>query len=78
MSMGFPRQKYWNGLSFLSLGDIPNLGIKLVSPTLQADSFLLSHLGSLIYPYNAILFSYKKELSGYEKAKKNLKCIWLS
>ena len=24
--MGFPRQEYWSGLPFLSLGDLPNPG----------------------------------------------------
>ena len=27
LSMGFSRQEYWNGLTFLSLGDLPNSGI---------------------------------------------------
>ena len=36
--MGFSRQEYWNALPFPSLGDLPNPGIKLGSPTLQADS----------------------------------------
>ena len=31
LSMGFPRQEYWNGLPFLSPGDLPNPGIKPVS-----------------------------------------------
>ena len=34
----FSRQDYWSGLSFPSPGDLPNLGIKPGSPTLQADS----------------------------------------
>ena len=38
LSMGFSRQEYWNGLPFPSPGDLPNPGIKLVSPALQADS----------------------------------------
>ena len=41
LSMGFPRQEYWSGLPFPPLGDIPNLGIKPVSPVspaLQGDS----------------------------------------
>ena len=41
LSMGFPRQEYWNGLPFPPPGDLPNPGIKLmspVSPALQADS----------------------------------------
>ena len=39
LSMGFSRQEYWSGLSFPSPGDLPNLGIELGFPTLQADSF---------------------------------------
>ena len=38
LSMGFPRQEDWSGLSFLSPGDLPNPGIKPRSPALQADS----------------------------------------
>ena len=36
--MEFSRQEYWFGLSFLSLGDLPNLGVKPRYPALQADS----------------------------------------
>ena len=46
LSMGFPKQEYWSGLPFPSLGDLPNLGIKPGSPVWQADSLPLSHLGS--------------------------------
>ena len=38
LSMGFSRQEYWNGLTFLSPGDLPDPGIKSGSPALQADS----------------------------------------
>ena len=37
-SMGLSRQKYWSGLPFPSPGDLPNPGIKLGSPALQADA----------------------------------------
>ena len=40
LSMGFFRQEYWNGLPFPSPGYLPNPGIELMSPTLQADSLL--------------------------------------
>ena len=33
-SMGFSRQKYWNGLPFPSPGNLPDLGIKPRSPAL--------------------------------------------
>ena len=36
--MGFSRQEYWNGLSFPSPGDLPDLGIEPRSPALQVDS----------------------------------------
>ena len=32
LSMAFSRQEYWNGLPFLSPGDLPEPGIKLRSP----------------------------------------------
>ena len=41
LSMGFSRQEYWSGLSFSSPGDLPNPGVKPVSPmspALQMDS----------------------------------------
>ena len=49
LSVGFPRQEYWNVLLFPSSGDLPNPGTEPespVSPALQADSLLLSHQGS--------------------------------
>ena len=54
--MGFSRQEYWSGLSFPYPGNLPNPGIQPmspVSPALQADSLLLSHLGS---PINSVCF----------------------
>ena len=38
LSMEFSRQEYWSGYPFPSLGDLPDPGIKLGSPALQADS----------------------------------------
>ena len=35
--MGFSRKEYWSGLTFPSLEDLPNPGIKLGSLALQAD-----------------------------------------
>ena len=46
LSIGFSRQEYWSGLLFPSSGDLSSPGIKPVSPALQADSLLLSHLRS--------------------------------
>ena len=36
LSMGFPRQEYWSGLTCSPPGDLPNPGIELASPTSPA------------------------------------------
>jgi len=36
--MEFSRPEYWSGYLIPSPGDLPNLGIELRSPALQADS----------------------------------------
>ena len=36
LSVGFPRQEYWSGLPFPSPGDVPDPGINLRTPALQA------------------------------------------
>ena len=47
VSTEFFRQEYWwSGLSFSPPGDLPNSGMKLMSPGWQADSLPLSHQGS--------------------------------
>ena len=38
--MEFSRQEYWSGLSFSSPEDLPDPGIELGSPAMQADSLL--------------------------------------
>ena len=47
---GILRKEYWNRLSFLSPGYLPNPEIEPGSPALQADSLPLSHQGSLLVP----------------------------
>ena len=39
LSMGFSRQEYWCGLLFPPPGDLPNPGIKSVSPVLTGKFF---------------------------------------
>ena len=46
LSMGFSRQEYWSGLPCPPPQDLPNPGTEPMSPTWQADSLSLSHLGS--------------------------------
>ena len=46
--MGFPRQEYSRGLPVPPPGDLPNPGIKPMSPALQADSLLCEPLGKYL------------------------------
>ena len=48
LSVGFPRQEYWNLLPVPTPGDLPDPGIEPMSlafPAFQVDSLLLSHQG---------------------------------
>ena len=54
LSVGFSRQEHWSGLPFPSPGDLPDPGIKLESPALQADSLPFELRGK---PCNILDFS---------------------
>ena len=45
--MGLSQQKYWSGLPFPYLGDVPDLGIKLPSPALAGGFFTSEPPGNL-------------------------------
>jgi len=51
LSMGFPRQEYWSGLPFPSLGDLPDSGIKPRSPTLVGRFFTTEPPGKPVNSY---------------------------
>ena len=48
LSMGFSRQEYWSGLAFPSPGNLPNPGVKPVSPSLAGRFFTTEPLGKPI------------------------------
>ena len=56
LSMGFPRQEYWNGLPCPSPGDLPDPGIKPASPESPALAggvlYRYHHLGTYKCLYN--------------------------
>ena len=52
-SMGFPRPEYWSGLQFSSPGDLPDPGIKPVSPALTGG-FFNSEPPGLVNSYDII------------------------
>ena len=49
LSMEFSRQEYWTGLPFPSPGDLPNPGVELGSPALQALSLPSEAPGNLVF-----------------------------
>ena len=49
LSMGFSRQEYWSGLPFPSPGDLPDPGIELRSPALQADALTSEPPGAKLW-----------------------------
>ena len=50
LSMEFSKKEYWSGLPFAPPGDLPDSGIKLRSPALQADSLLSESPGKSNIP----------------------------
>ena len=52
LSMVFPRQEYWSGLTFPSPKDLPDPGIEHASSAFQADSLPRSYHGVPNQLYN--------------------------
>ena len=51
---GFPKQEYWSGLPFPSLGDLPNPGIEpvsLISPILSGLFFISAAWKACMYKF---------------------------
>ena len=58
LSMGFPRQEYWSGLSFPSPGNLPDPGIKPTfpeSPALAGRFFTTSATREALKRINTLL-----------------------
>ena len=71
LPMGFPRQKYWSGWQFASLGDLLNPGIKSGSPALQVDCLPTEPPGKPTLVYMHII-KYKLKISKKEKHMREL------
>ena len=52
LSMGFPRQEYWNGLPSSSLGDLSDPGIEPISPALAGRFFTIESPGKPLFCLN--------------------------
>ena len=55
---GFPRQEYWSGLPFPSLGDLSNPGIEPTSPTLAGGFFTTEPPGRSMWIYTSLQFTF--------------------
>ena len=75
LSMGFPRQDYWSGLSFLPPGDLPDPGIKPESPALAkqilyhwatGDSHCCSSKWPQVWWFKTVQIYYLKSSIGLE------------
>ena len=64
-SMGFSKQEYWSELPFPSPGDLPDPGIELRSPALEADALTSEPRGN-----------YTGMLSHYQSKQSILKVCW--
>ena len=54
-SMGFSRQEYWSGLPFPSPGDLPEPGMELECPELQAEALPSEPPGKPIQMYTCLI-----------------------
>ena len=46
LSMGFSKQENWNGLPYLTSGDLPGSGIESISPALADEFFTIALQGN--------------------------------
>ena len=59
LSMGFSRQEYWSGLPFLQPEDLPDPGIKPVSPALAGRFFTIEPPLKSLYISSLVLFCFR-------------------
>ena len=82
LSVVFPRQQYWSGLSFLPPGNLLDPGIEPVTSALQVDSLLLSHWGNhacMQFLWELILGTLEGERgSGTRKGRKLERVYYIS
>ena len=72
MSIGFSRQEHWSGLPFPPPGDLPNSGIKPVSPTLAGGFFTTEPPGKPYASFRTV------QTLGHNPLSETLEvsCVW--
>ena len=78
LSMGFPRQEYWSGLSFPPPGDLPDPGIEPTSPALAGRFFITEPSGKPFHATINLLKSCPSMISKHiSEVIKNIVTIYL-
>ena len=72
LSMGFPRQEHWSRLPFPFPEDLPDPGIKPVSPALQVDS-LSAKLPENLFQRPAFMKRFHSEFP-FQKGSRLVSC----
>ena len=72
LSMEFSRQEYWSGLLFLSAGDLPNPGIKSMSPALADGFFTIEPSGKLSSEGKSVKIRFTMDDSTDERSHQTL------
>ena len=75
--MGFSRQEYWSGLPFAPPGDLPNPGIKGVSPALAGRIFFY-HCAIWVEPLEHIQKPRSYRMILWYLVKLKIQALWLS
>ena len=68
LSVGFPRQEYWSGLPFPSLGDLPSPEIEPMSP---ASPALTDGIFTTMSPESPILINELKKKTTFKASETN-------
>ena len=79
LSMGFSRQEYWGRLPFSSSGDLPNLGIKPVSPvspSLAGRLFTTEPQGKPIHRFDLFYFSLIRYSIQFSSVAQSCPTLW--
>ena len=74
---GFSRQEYWSGLPFAPPGDLPNPGIKGVSPPLAGRIFFY-HCATWVEPLEHIQKPRSYRMILWYLVKLKIQTLWLS
>jgi len=74
--MGFPRQEYCSGLPFPSPGDLPDPGVKPMSPELTGGFFIAESLGKAYLKDRRTIFPTRSTGKLQMPCEYEMRCIY--